>query len=76
MRFLRRAVLRLAAGVALAVGGYLAAALGLGFLPVNSGFRPTPGGTEIFVCSNGVHTDFVLPVATPEQLRELAEIRY
>ncbi len=66
MRFLRRAVLRLAAGLALAVGGYFLAALGLGHLPVNADFRPTPGGTEIFVCSNGVHTDFVLPVATPE----------
>jgi uncharacterized protein (TIGR02117 family) len=41
---------------------YLAAALILGYFPANRDFTPTPGGTEIFVCSNGVHTDFVLPV--------------
>ena len=44
---------------------YAAAALALGFIPADRDFQSTPGGTEIFVCSNGVHTDFVLPVATP-----------
>ncbi len=45
-----------------AVLTYGIAALVLGYLPVNRDFEPTQGGTEIFVCSNGVHTDFVLPV--------------
>lgn len=50
----------------LALGvGYLLAALSLGYIPLNRDFHPTPDGTEIFVCSNGVHTDFVLPVKTP-----------
>lgn len=45
---------------------YVGAALVLGVIPVNSGFTPTAGGIPIFVCSNGVHTDFVLPVKTEE----------
>ena len=44
---------------------YFIAALILSFIPVNRDFQSTPGGTEVFVCSNGVHTDFVLPVTTP-----------
>jgi uncharacterized protein (TIGR02117 family) len=44
---------------------YVGAAVGLGYLPLNRDFQPAPAGTEIFVCSNGVHTDFVLPVKTP-----------
>jgi uncharacterized protein (TIGR02117 family) len=44
---------------------YSVAVLGLGYLPLDRDFAPTPGGTEVFVCSNGVHTDFVLPVKTP-----------
>jgi uncharacterized protein (TIGR02117 family) len=43
---------------------YAVAALALGYLPVNRDFQPATGGTEVFVCSNGVHTDFVLPVTT------------
>jgi len=54
-----------AAVVALALA-YLAAALLLGAWPINRDFQPTPGGVEVFVCSNGVHTDFVLPVRTEE----------
>src|SRR4051812_28426404 len=49
-----------------AVALYLAAALALGAIPVNRDFQPAPDGTEIAVCNNGVHTDFVLPVKTPE----------
>ena len=62
MRFLYRAFKRLAAGILLVAFCYGLAALVLGYLPANSGFRPTAGGPEIFVCTNGVHTDFVLPV--------------
>ena len=45
---------------------YLVAALVLGAIPVNNAFTPTPGGIPVAVCSNGVHTDFVLPVKTEE----------
>jgi uncharacterized protein (TIGR02117 family) len=45
---------------------YLVAALILGLIPANSGFAETTGGVSIAVCSNGVHTDFVLPVKTEE----------
>ncbi|WP_133273236.1 DUF2459 domain-containing protein [Hymenobacter radiodurans] len=34
-------------------------------VPVNSDFRQTPDGIQIFVVSNGVHSDLVLPVREP-----------
>jgi uncharacterized protein (TIGR02117 family) len=43
---------------------YVAAALVLGLIPVNRGFAETPSGISVAVCSNGIHTDFVLPVKT------------
>jgi uncharacterized protein (TIGR02117 family) len=43
---------------------YLATALVLGLVPANRSFTETSGGVPIAVCSNGVHTDFVLPVKT------------
>lgn len=43
---------------------YIAAALVLGAIPAQRDFHPAADGTEIFVCSNGVHTDFVLPLKT------------
>ena len=63
IRFLRFIGIAFAAliGAALVYG---AAALALGYFPLNRDFSPTPGGTEVLVCSNGVHTDFVLPVKT------------
>jgi uncharacterized protein (TIGR02117 family) len=45
---------------------YVIAALVLGAIPANTTFAPTAGGIPIAVCSNGVHTDFVLPVQTEE----------
>lgn len=36
----------------------------VGLLPVNNDFVPTPNGVEIFVISNAVHTDLVLPLET------------
>jgi uncharacterized protein (TIGR02117 family) len=48
-------------GAAVVYGGV---ALVLGAIPVNRDFRPATEGTEIAVCSNGIHTDFVLPVKT------------
>lgn len=40
---------------------YLAAALILGFVPVNEDFRNAEHGIEVYLVSNGVHVDFVLP---------------
>ena len=58
LRWARNAVL----GFVAAVLAYLAAALTLGLIPVHRDWRPPEQGIEVFVASNGVHTDFVLPV--------------
>jgi len=50
--------------IAVAAIGYVATALVLGAIPANRDFAETPGGVPIAVCSNGIHTDFVLPVKT------------
>jgi uncharacterized protein (TIGR02117 family) len=60
-RLLKYGLGALGAFVAAAIA-YLAAALILGIVPVNDDFRNAPAGTEIFLVSNGVHVDFVLPV--------------
>lgn len=57
-------LLRLAQGAALVCVLYFCAALTFGVIPVNGTFTQTRGGVPIAVCSNGVHTDFVLPVKT------------
>ncbi len=44
---------------------YLLAAVGLALIPVNRGFVETAGGIEIFLVSNGVHVDFLVPASTP-----------
>jgi uncharacterized protein (TIGR02117 family) len=60
-------VLRWGIGAILALCAlYLVAALVLGLAPANTSFTETPGGVAVAVCSNGVHTDFVLPVRTEE----------
>lgn len=41
---------------------YLLAAALLSWIPSNNSFKETPGGTEIYILSNGVHTDIILPV--------------
>ncbi len=41
---------------------YLAAGVGLGAVPVNRGFQPATTGVEIWVSSNGIHADLVVPV--------------
>ena len=41
---------------------YAGASFVLGYFPVNSCFQPDNNGIEIYIVSNGVHTDFVLPV--------------
>lgn len=57
-----------AGAVAGAVVLFLLSAFVLGSIPVNSSFAQAlqeDGQVEIFVTSNGVHTDLVVPVATP-----------
>jgi uncharacterized protein (TIGR02117 family) len=41
---------------------YFVSAFILTLIPVNSSFKPAENGVKIFVHSNGVHTDLVLPV--------------
>lgn len=57
-----------------AVLGWAALALGAYFLcgwigssiPVNRGFRETPGGVEIMIATNDVHAAVVMPIQTPD----------
>lgn len=44
-----------------AMAAYLMIAL-VGLIPVNNHFTPTPDGIEIFVISNAVHADIVVPI--------------
>ena len=44
---------------------YGAAAL-IGLIPANSGFRPASAGVDIYVASNGVHTDIIVPSKSDE----------
>jgi uncharacterized protein (TIGR02117 family) len=51
---------------------YLLLALLLGLVPANAGFVPTPphaGGVTVFLRTNGVHADLVLPAAGPHDWR-------
>ena len=52
---------------------YVLIALPLGLLPVNRDFRPTPperGGISVYLRSNGVHADLVLPASSPHDWRD------
>jgi len=53
-------------GIVIFFGGYFLFAFLLGILPVNSRFLPADEGVKIFVLSNGVHTDIVVPTVTEE----------
>src|SRR5438128_2061596 len=54
--------LRIAAGIVTLPLLYFLAALFLGLVPANVAFRqPAEGGVLIYVRSNGVHTDLVMP---------------
>jgi len=51
---------------------YLLLAVILGLLPVNRDFRPTPpeaGGVTVYLRTNGVHAELVLPAAAPYDWR-------
>jgi len=49
--------------VALIVAAYLLAAAVLARMPVE-GMPPVRDGVEVFVCTNGIHTDLVLPAVS------------
>lgn len=49
------------ASLVLAAAVYLAAAALLGRMPLNADFRPSPDGVPVYLRSNGVHVDLVLP---------------
>lgn len=65
MRALGRGLVRVLATLGVLVGGYLAAAVALGLLPVNrdDNRAPAADGVEIAFVSNGFHVDVVLPMA-------------
>jgi uncharacterized protein (TIGR02117 family) len=56
--------------VVAALGGavvlYIMVAFILGVIPVNKGHVQAPYGAEIYITSNGVHLDIIMPVATAE----------
>lgn len=67
-RALIRFVGRIALGLAAAAALYLATALVLGLWAVHRDFAHTPpdaGGVEIYLRTNGVHAEFVLPAFAP-----------
>ena len=45
---------------------YFIFAFVLGHTPVNNDFKPDATGVEIFVKSNGAHTDFVIPITNSD----------
>lgn len=67
-----RWLIRLALAILLAPLAYLLLAVGLGLVPVNRGWTPTPpaaGGVTIWLRTNGVHAELVLPAASPYHWR-------
>lgn len=58
-------LMRILVGFVAAVVLYALVALLLSRIPANSDFRETADGTEVYLMSNGVHTDLVLPVRSP-----------
>ena len=54
-------LLKILIGIVLLVVVYFFIAFILALIPVNSDFKQQENGTAIYVCSNGVHTDIVVP---------------
>jgi len=46
---------------------YALAVLVLGLIPLNRDFRQSPDGIDIYISSNGVHADLLLPMQSPVQ---------
>lgn len=44
---------------------FIILSLFISLIPVNRSFSPELGSIRIYIVSNGVHTDFVLPIETP-----------
>ncbi|MGH6609774.1 MAG: DUF2459 domain-containing protein, partial [Burkholderiaceae bacterium] len=71
------------AAVILIAAIYITAAIALGALPVNASFTETPDGIPIYLRTNGVHAELILPTRTesvdwsidhpPVHMRALAE---
>ncbi len=59
IRWLKRSLLAFLA----LIGSYFLIIL-IGLLPTNSDFEESPDGIEIFISSNGVHADIVMPIET------------
>jgi uncharacterized protein (TIGR02117 family) len=78
MRRLRRTLAGLFAVVLAAPVAYLLAALALGLLPVNPQWRSGPqadGAVLVWLRTNGVHADLVLPARAPHDFtQELAPV--
>ena len=71
-----KGVRRLAAALVLVGVGYGAAGMVGGAIPVNAGWRPPASGVTIWVETNGIHTDLLLPkVAAGVDWRPLARAR-
>jgi len=68
-----RRLLRAAAATMLVLPtAYLLLAVGLGLLPVNRDFKPTPreaGGVTVYLRTNGAHAELVLPAQWPYDWR-------
>ena len=62
---LLRAVGWLVAALIIVAATYVTAAIALGAIPVNSSFEESPGGISIYVRTNGVHAELVLPTRAP-----------
>ncbi len=63
LRFLWRWCRRVAAAVGLVLLLYFVIIL-IGLIPVNNDFKPAEDGVEIWVTSNPVHADLILPMET------------
>ena len=62
-------------GIVGAVALYLVASVGLSAVPVGQRGQPTADAVEVYVLSNGVHTDLVVPVRNA-QMDWSRQIRY
>jgi uncharacterized protein (TIGR02117 family) len=62
LRRLAKWLARIALALVGIVAGYAIAAVVLGAIPVNGGWKQPESGVRIYVIDNGVHTDLVLPV--------------
>jgi uncharacterized protein (TIGR02117 family) len=68
-----RWMLRAAAALLAVPAAYVLLAVVLGLLPVNRDFKPTPpeaGGVTVYLRTNGVHAELVLPAGSPFDWRQ------